>query len=209
MDTREVERCSPADLMGKQPMHGILHLLFMLSLSLLFAWEASAAERTSDGAAPELPAGVFPVDFAAGTVTVLSRGGASHHLQVEIAETVEQQERGLMYRTAMPAQSGMLFVYPREERGGFWMLNTRIPLSIAFAGDDGVIFQIDDMAPCTSRYAFLCPGYPARAPFRYALEVNQGYFGERGIGVGDRIEYVRTEPFQPVGEDRRRPEESR
>lgn len=190
-------------------MRGILHFILMLSLPLFFACQAPAAERTSNGAAPALPAGVLPVDFAAGTVTVLSRSGASHHLQVEIAETLEQQERGLMYRTAMPAQSGMLFVYPREERGGFWMLNTRIPLTIAFAGDDGVIFQIDDMAPCTSRYAFLCPSYPARAPFRYALEVNRGYFEERGIGIGDRIEYVRGEPFPAVGEDCRHLEESR
>lgn len=145
------------------------------------------------GCALALPPGVPPVDFASGTVMLHTRSGITHRLEVEIAESVVQRERGLMYRTAMPAESGMLFVYPAAQWGGFWMFNTLIPLSIAYADADGVIVQITDMLPCMSQEASACAlsDYRAVAPFQYGLEVNQGYFAARGIGVGDRIEYQR------------------
>ena len=63
------------------------------------------------------------------------------------------------------------------------MFNTLIPLDIAFIGEDGTIGNIVPMEPCTSPYPQWCPGYTAGVPFRTALEVNRGYFAERGIGV--------------------------
>ena len=145
------------------------------------------------GYALALPSGVQPVDFASGTVIIHTRHGMTHRLNVEIAESEAQRERGLMYRTSMPAESGMLFVYSTAQVGGFWMFNTRIPLTVAYAGADGVIFQITDMSPCHSPSATICEqqNYPALAPFYYALEVNQGFLAERGIGIGDRIAFRR------------------
>ena len=148
------------------------------------------------GCALALPPGVSPVDFASGTVMVHTRSGITHRLAVEIAESDVQRERGLMYRTSLAAERGMLFVYPAAQVGGFWMFNTLIPLSVAYADADGVIVQITDMSPCLSQEARGCPqdDYRAVAPFQYGLEVNQGYFAARGIGVGDRIEYQRESP---------------
>lgn len=143
---------------------------------------------TPNGSRLELPQGVEAVQFPAGTVQIQS-GGTTHTLRAEFATTPAQRERGLMYRTSMPEDAGMLFIYPDEQEGGFWMYNTLIPLGIAYADGEGVIFQITQMEPCESPYASMCPTYPARAPFRYALEVNPGYYAARGIQPGDRILY--------------------
>ena len=94
-----------------------------------------------------------------------------------------------MYVYTLAEDCGMLFSYPWPLKGSFWMFNTYIPLSIAFADDAGVIFQIGDMLPCTNLTEDECSrqSYSAQRPFRYALEVNQGYFEQRHIRIGDRI----------------------
>ena len=104
-----------------------------------------------------------------------------HIFQVEVAATQQQREHGLMQRDALPANGGMLFVFERAGRHCFWMRNTPLPLSIAFADIDGRIVQLDDMQPHTD--AFHC----ANVDTRYALEVSQGGFQRRGIVPGDQI----------------------
>ena len=84
---------------------------------------------------------------------------------MEIADTPETQEKGLMGRESMTEDHGMLFVYDRDSRKSFWMKNTLIPLST----------RIVD-----SRYSV-----------RYALEVNQGAFQRHGIKEGDKVEFIR------------------
>jgi uncharacterized protein len=152
--------------------------------------DAVTVMETPNGSRLELPANVQPVVFDVGTARVQAND-QTHTLRVEIAETDAQRERGLMYRTSMPQDAGMVFVYPQEIQGGFWMYNTRIPLSIAFADTDGIIFQITEMVPCETDYATLCRTYDARRPFRYALEANQGYFQARGIEPGARLTWER------------------
>jgi len=149
---------------------------------------------TPNGSRLELPAGVDPVEFGTGTVQVHAADGQTHTLRVEIAETDAQRERGLMFRTSMPEDAGMLFIYPAETQGGFWMYNTRIPLGLAYARSDATIFQIVQMEPCQTEFQSMCPTYPARQPFRYGLEVNQGYFEQRGIQPGSHITYQRDTP---------------
>ncbi|MGN8554261.1 UNVERIFIED_CONTAM: DUF192 domain-containing protein [Microbacterium sp. SLM126] len=102
-------------------------------------------------------------------------------IQAEVAGTPEARERGLMYRKSMPANAGMLFVF--EEKAGhcFWMRNTNLPLSIAFLADDGSIVNIEDMKPQTEDNH--CP----RAAVRYALEMNKGWFAQKGIKPGAKI----------------------
>jgi uncharacterized membrane protein (UPF0127 family) len=101
-----------------------------------------------------------------------------YRIQAELADTPKSREIGLMNRTSMPTNSGMLFVF--EQRAGhcFWMNNTKIPLSIAFIADDGKIVNIDEMqAETTNNH---CP----TAPIRYALEMNKQWFSERVIVPG-------------------------
>ena len=99
-----------------------------------------------------------------------------HKLQVEVAATPADRIQGLMYRRNLGQNSGMLFVYVRKARLSFWRENTWVPLSVAFSGDNGDIVHIEDMDPHTTT--------PHRSPtvVRYALEVNRGWFSERGIG---------------------------
>jgi uncharacterized protein len=117
----------------------------------------------------------------------------TYELRVEIAATDAQRALGLMERTHLPDERGMLFLYDSEQPGsaGFWMYRTRIPLDIAFVDGDGTIVSILGMDPCESPDPRWCPTYEPGTPYRAALEVNRGWFEARSVGVGDRI--VRTD----------------
>ncbi|TVP48599.1 MAG: DUF192 domain-containing protein [Halomonas sp.] len=112
-----------------------------------------------------------------------------HRLEVEVAETAAQRQRGLMGREHLPEESGMLFRFESEQpaENAFWMYRTLIPLDIAFIDDEGRIVAINTMQPCESSSPRSCPSYPAGVAYYSALEVNAGYFAERGISVGDCV----------------------
>jgi uncharacterized membrane protein (UPF0127 family) len=115
---------------------------------------------------------------------VLSHGDEETTVAVEIADTPAEREQGLMGRTTLPDGAGMVFVFPEDQRGAFWMKDTLIPLSIAFYAADGRIVKILDMEPCD---ADPCPLYDPGVAYRGALEVNQGAFESWGISAGDRL----------------------
>ncbi len=148
---------------------------------------------TPNGSTIALPEGVESIDFELGTVTITT-DDASYTLTAEIAETPRQRQRGLMFRTSMPEDAGMMFVFQASQSGGFWMFNTILPLSIAYIDSSGTIVTIRDMEPCAGRTQTECSqeaaAYLASAPYRYALEVNQGYFDARDITVGDSVNYT-------------------
>lgn len=154
-------------------------------LLLAAGWSLAALGcRRQSGAATPVPA----VGFETGEAQIVSTTD-TFVVRVEIAETPQQRGVGLMRRLELPESAGMIFLFQKEQPRGrsFWMHRTSIPLSIAFLDADGVIRQILDMDPCRSRFWFRCPGYPAAVPFHAALEVNRGYFGRRGVTVGDRL----------------------
>ena len=113
-------------------------------------------------------------------------------MRVELAESEAQRTHGLMERSSLPADAGMLFVYPdaQDPDYGFWMYRTLIPLDIAFLDEEGRIVAIRSMEPCTSVYVRQCPSYEPGVPYASALEVNRGFFEERGVGIGDRVARV-------------------
>ncbi|GEM90241.1 MULTISPECIES: DUF192 domain-containing protein [Oceanithermus] len=115
----------------------------------------------------------------------------TYELVVEVAETPEQQMRGLMYRTELAEDHGMVFLFPRATDVGFWMKNTKIPLSIAFFDQNGRIVRILDMDPCTlpPEESDRCPVYAPGLAYVGALEVNQGWFAARGVKEGDSISF--------------------
>ena len=101
-----------------------------------------------------------------------------YRIQAELADTPKAREVGLMNRTSMPTNSGMLFVFEQKAGHCFWMNNTKIPLSIAFIADEGKIVNIEEMqAETTNNH---CP----KAAVRYALEMNKQWFSERVIVPG-------------------------
>ncbi len=99
-------------------------------------------------------------------------------MTVELAADPEQRSLGLMHRDSIPQNEGMLFLYTEESKRSFWMKNTRIPLSIAFANEDGKIMRIADMTPLDQNAT------KSLYPSKYALEVNRGWFAEHGIETG-------------------------
>jgi uncharacterized membrane protein (UPF0127 family) len=123
-------------------------------------------------------------DGASGPRAVLSHGDEATTIAVELADTPAEREQGLMGRTSLPADAGMVFVYPEDHAGSFWMKDTLIPLSIAFYAVDGRILRILDMQPCK---ADPCPLYDPEVTYRGALEVNEGAFADWGITEGDRL----------------------
>jgi uncharacterized membrane protein (UPF0127 family) len=104
-----------------------------------------------------------------------------HLIHAELADDFVSRMQGLMYRTALPPNDGMLFVFEQAEVQCMWMKNTLIPLSVAFIGDDGKIINIADMQPQTE------DPHCAAQPARYALEMTQGWFGQRGIRPGMQL----------------------
>jgi len=103
-------------------------------------------------------------------------------IRVEVADTADKRSLGLMYREKLPKNRGMLFLYEEPTTSGFWMKNTKIPLSIAFIDEDLRIIEIQEMRPLD-----LTPHRPER-PYKYALETNRGWFREHGIGPGSTVQ---------------------
>jgi uncharacterized membrane protein (UPF0127 family) len=116
-----------------------------------------------------------------GTLTIETRTGPVE-LSVELAESDEERRRGLMGRTSLPVDAGMIFLFGGEHRGGLWMKDTPIPLSAAFLDRDGRVLRILEMPPCE---ADPCPVYDPGVGYVAAVEVNRGAFERLGVAVGD------------------------
>jgi hypothetical protein len=106
---------------------------------------------------------------------------AGHALRVEVASTVEQRMKGLMFREKLGAGDGMLFVFDEPGYHAMWMKNTPLPLSVAFVDGDGRILNILDMEPHT------LDQHAAAGPAIYAIETNKGWFAQRRIRPGDKV----------------------
>jgi uncharacterized membrane protein (UPF0127 family) len=119
-------------------------------------------------------------------VVVSFEGG---RIAAEVVADDASRARGLMHRSQLAPDAGMLFVFPGRQGSdhGFWMKNTLIPLSIAYmvwAGETTLeVVAVRDMEPCRRPD---CPSYPPGVPYDAALEVNQGWFAEHGVGIGSR-----------------------
>jgi uncharacterized membrane protein (UPF0127 family) len=105
-----------------------------------------------------------------------------HKVVAELADTPAARAQGLMHRSFLGAEQGMVFVYPQAEIRAFWMANTTIPLSIAFIDATGMIVSIRDMQPLDRSHTW--SGLPAQ----YALEVNQGWFERHDIQPGAKVQ---------------------
>jgi len=155
----------------------------LLLVTLLLAAACSSSLPAEEAA----PAGSSAGEAASQAHTValtLSGPDGEYTLQVEVADDPDERRYGLMERTDLAANAGMVFRFPGDADGGFWMKNTRIPLSIAFFDNRGEILRVLDMEPCT---ADPCPTYDPEVAYRGALEVNQGYFDELGVEEGWQV----------------------
>jgi uncharacterized membrane protein (UPF0127 family) len=119
--------------------------------------------------------------WAQGAMPVMELTAGFHRIEAEVAATDRDRQVGLMNRREMPPQRGMLFVFDHENTHCMWMRNTYLPLSVAFIDARGVIINIADMKPQTE------DNHCAKVPARYALEMNVGWFAQRGIKPGTKL----------------------
>lgn len=159
-------------------MRALTITLVLLLLADCGGEPSGADTRASDG---DSSGAAYASDLR--TLTIDS-GGEEVEVRVEIADSPDEQARGLMERTALAEDRGMLFVFPDEDVRSFWMKNTLIPLSIAYMDSEGRIVDLQDMKPLDDEE----PHYVSSEPAQFALEVNKGFFEEHGVEVGDRAE---------------------
>ena len=109
-------------------------------------------------------------------------GPGSRTFAIEIADDPDEQSRGLMFRPALPADAGMLFIFEPPRPANFWMRNTMIALDMIFIDDTGRIESIAERAdPYSERVS------SSQGDVRAVLEINGGLARALGIGPGDQV----------------------
>jgi len=131
--------------------------------------------------AASLPCAAQPADGKPQSLPISKIQVGAYPVSAEVAQTPDQRSLGLMFRFSLPADHGMLFVFPEPQPLGFWMRNTYIPLSIAYIDADGRIVNVADMAPRDES------SHPSNGLALYALEMRKGWFAEKGLGPGARV----------------------
>jgi len=121
---------------------------------------------------------------SSGPVARISSAGGTVDVTLEVADTPERQQRGLMYRSTLPDGHGMLFVFDQDEDHTFWMKNTLIPLDMLFIAADGRVVGIHAEATPLST-ASIGVGMPSR----FVLEVPGGWTARHRIAPGARVEF--------------------
>jgi uncharacterized protein len=149
--------------------HRLLHGLLGLSLLLLLSAQTSLPRKE-----------------------VWITGGSSQQeiarFTVEIAETPETWERGLMERASLDPNAGMLFIFPDISPRAFWMMNTLIPLDMLFIDATRRVINIQENAlPCAAPRR--CPTYNSTAPAKYVLEIPGGRARALGLQAGDQVHF--------------------
>lgn len=115
-----------------------------------------------------------------------------HRVSVEVAADDASREHGLMDRTSMPEDHGMLFVFPDSAVRTFWMKDTLIPLDMLFLdAQRKVVTLLGDVPPCK---ADPCPVYPSTEPARYVLELNAGAAAKLGVRKDDVATFINVPP---------------
>jgi len=125
-------------------------------------------------------AAAFPA-VADSALRVISLNVGKHPIRVEVVQKDEDRTKGLMIREKLGKNDGMLFIFPDPGYHSMWMMNTLIPLSVAFLDRDGVILNVEDMEPKTT------DSHMAAGPAVYAIETNKGWFAERKLKPGDKV----------------------
>ena len=114
-----------------------------------------------------------------------------HRIEAQVAQSHQERQTGLMHRKEMPQHEGMLFVFEQPATQCFWMKNTLLPLTAAFVADDGSIVNLADMQPGSET------SHCSARPVRFVLEMQQGWFGKRGLQAGSRLSGAPFKPQQP------------
>lgn len=191
----------PSPAVGRRVRRLLPAALLVALVACGGASEPVAGSSTTAGPGSTAPAttavGRIPEGYRAATVRIVAADGSVTVLCVWVADTAERRGRGLMEVDGMGGADGMLFRFGSPSEGAFYMLRTRIPLSIAYFAADGAFVGAQDMVPCPDDDDDPpCPRYPAPGPFTDAIEVPAGGLAALGIGPGSRLDRV-GDPCRP------------
>ncbi|AGH94294.1 hypothetical protein A11Q_74 [Pseudobdellovibrio exovorus JSS] len=125
-----------------------------------------------------------------------SKPARQRTITIEVAETPEQTNHGMMYRQSLKPDEGMLFVFSEARPLSFWMKNTFVDLDIGFFDSQMVLVDIQQMA-ATSTMQQNLPTYSSRFPAQYALEMPKGWFEKNKFPVGTRLEILKPSSKRP------------
>jgi uncharacterized membrane protein (UPF0127 family) len=139
----------------------------LLTAFLALAFTSGGCGNSSSVATPTLP--TVPMTLG------------SRNYTLEIANDTAERERGLMRRDSMASDHGMIFVFPVEQKLGFYMKNTRIPLDIIYVNANGVVVSVKQMRPYDQTTV------SSDGPAKWAIELNQGQAAECGVKAGDQL----------------------
>jgi uncharacterized membrane protein (UPF0127 family) len=163
-------------------------ILFVFGAAAI--WLASDIETTANGRSLTLPVHPEPL--------VVETAGGKRSFTIEVADSPEERERGLMFREDMDDDHGMLFVFEEQRDVSFWMKNTPMPLDLIFISQDGTVKAIKRGQPFSE--AMISPGVPVR----FVLELKAGTAAESDIADGDKVRHrvisQAPGPAQPVQE---------
>jgi len=109
-------------------------------------------------------------------------------INLEVAETVQEKATGLMHRTSLPENRGMLFKFEPAQKLTFWMKNCKIPLDMVFMKDGIVKAIVAEAPPCTTEP---CPDYAPNMPIDQVIELNGGQAKKLSINVGNQIDIIK------------------
>jgi uncharacterized membrane protein (UPF0127 family) len=126
-------------------------------------------------------------DYPRPNAVIKTAHGDTILIRLEVASTDAEREQGLMGRPSLDPDSGMIFVWSTMTTESFWMHDTLIPLTVAFLAPDGTILETQDMQKLSDDL------HTPQEPYRYAIEVNQGFFARAGVKVGDRVRLTLTQ----------------
>ena len=162
-----------------------MRLTEFLGAALIVLTAACSPHAATGGtAAPAAAAAVHPVSGLAVIPLSVTSAGKVHRFRVELARSEAEQEKGLMFRTAMGADEGMIFPMSPPRRAAFWMRNTVIPLDIIFIGADRRILNI-----AANAVPYDETPLPSSGAAAGVLELIGGRAAQLGIGPGDRVEW--------------------
>lgn len=150
----------------------ILAAVFIASVVIVFNYHAGVEQVLRDR--------------PTSTVNFFSHRDEGATIFVEVAATEAERARGLMNRSFLPPDQGMLFIFQDEDVRNFWMWNTLIPLDMIFVSADKKIMYIrDNVQPCLTND---CPSYGSMYPAKYVVEVNGGFCKQNQVYEGQYIE---------------------
>lgn len=171
---------------SKLPFIIVVLVLVLAGISLWLGFGNTSREADSPAISDVITAPQNPTQKIEGSLIFIKSTDTSQtkHITIELADTPEERNRGLMDRRSLPDSTGMLFIFERSGQQSFWMKNTYIPLDIIFVNADKQIVKIHKYATPHSIDSF-----PSERDALYVVEVNGGFTDQHNIQEGDRISF--------------------